>query len=252
MNQYEYPPARAQIGNFNGATQQASGTSGLVPAPASGDAEKYLKGNGVWGTVPTEVNEYASESAFPATGSAGVLYIAKDTNEIFRWDDTEGEYVAISSAGGETALHKVVFSIATTDWTATTGGYTASVTDVNITTDSEEIVIYDDSIGNLTSNIGYTKATGAITFFVESLPTGAVGGRILIIGGSIAYDSKLNKNQGAANAGKVMKVGLTGELTPETIATLPAVTSADNGKIMTVVNGAWAAASMTAWQGGNY
>ena len=33
---------------------------------------------------------------------------------------------------------------------------------------------------------------------------------------------------------------------------VPAVSSSDNGKFMTVVNGAWAATTMSAWQGGNY
>lgn len=33
---------------------------------------------------------------------------------------------------------------------------------------------------------------------------------------------------------------------------VPAVSSSDNGKFMTVVNGAWAATTMTAWQGGSY
>lgn len=33
---------------------------------------------------------------------------------------------------------------------------------------------------------------------------------------------------------------------------LPAVTSSDNGKVLSVVNGAWAAASLQAWQGGSY
>ena len=33
---------------------------------------------------------------------------------------------------------------------------------------------------------------------------------------------------------------------------LPAVTSSDNGKFLTVVNGAWAATTMQSWQGGSY
>lgn len=36
------------------------------------------------------------------------------------------------------------------------------------------------------------------------------------------------------------------------ISDLPAVSSADNGKILTVVNGEWAALSLSVWQGGNY
>lgn len=36
---------------FTGATSAAAGAEGLVPAPASGDDDKFLKGDGTWGTV---------------------------------------------------------------------------------------------------------------------------------------------------------------------------------------------------------
>lgn len=47
-----------------------------------------------------------------------------------------------------------------------------------------------------------------------------------------------------ARQGKVLK-----ELIDDV---LPDVTSADNGKFLTVVNGAWAATAMQEWQGGSY
>ena len=34
-----------------GATSSTAGTRGLVPAPAAGDEDKFLKGNGTWGSV---------------------------------------------------------------------------------------------------------------------------------------------------------------------------------------------------------
>lgn len=36
---------------MTGATSQAAGTSGLVPAPTTSDVDKYLKGDGTWATV---------------------------------------------------------------------------------------------------------------------------------------------------------------------------------------------------------
>lgn len=36
---------------FGGATSQAAGSAGLVPAPTTGDVDKYLKGDGTWGAV---------------------------------------------------------------------------------------------------------------------------------------------------------------------------------------------------------
>lgn len=41
---------------FTGATSLADGTSGLVPAPTTTDVDKFLKGDGTWGTVSTAAN----------------------------------------------------------------------------------------------------------------------------------------------------------------------------------------------------
>ncbi len=38
----------AVVPNFEGATQSADGTAGLVPAPAAGDDSKFLSGDGTW------------------------------------------------------------------------------------------------------------------------------------------------------------------------------------------------------------
>ena len=204
------------------------------------------------------VEEYASESSFPATGETGKIYIADDNDELFRWDTTSSDYVSVGGGGGgggSSGLHKVSLSIATTDWTSVTGGYSATVTDSNIGSSSEEIVIYDDSIDSyLESNIRYTKdaSNNALTFTVTTMPTGTISGRILVITGGIDYDTKLNANQGSANSGKFMKVGSDGALEPANISELPAVTSSDNGKFLCVSNGAWAAVTMQAWQGGSY
>lgn len=40
----------ANINTMTGAGSSSAGAKGLVPAPASGDNEKYLKGDGTWGT----------------------------------------------------------------------------------------------------------------------------------------------------------------------------------------------------------
>ena len=40
------------ISEMTGATALAAGTSGLVPAPAAGDQEKFLSGDGTWKAIP--------------------------------------------------------------------------------------------------------------------------------------------------------------------------------------------------------
>ena len=42
-----------------GATSQAAGEAGLVPAPAIADKDKYLKGDGTWSTVPEAEKNYS-------------------------------------------------------------------------------------------------------------------------------------------------------------------------------------------------
>lgn len=43
-------PEEIQIEVMTGATADAAGASGLVPAPAAGEQDKYLRGDGMWAT----------------------------------------------------------------------------------------------------------------------------------------------------------------------------------------------------------
>lgn len=44
------------IDTMVGATTAKAGTRGLVPAPAAGESEKYLKGDGTWGSPSTDLS----------------------------------------------------------------------------------------------------------------------------------------------------------------------------------------------------
>lgn len=52
-------------GAFTGATEQANGTQGFVPAPSIADRTKFLCGNGTWTTVrecmPAEMNKWLED-----------------------------------------------------------------------------------------------------------------------------------------------------------------------------------------------
>lgn len=50
-----------------------------------------------------DVLEYASQSAFPATGEDGKIYIAKDTNKTYRWGGSSYTEISASLALGETS-----------------------------------------------------------------------------------------------------------------------------------------------------
>lgn len=96
---YQYAgwqPTDTTYSAFAGATAQQAGTAGLVPAPTTSDPDKFLKGDGTWGT-PTNTTysdftgtdgEEAGTSGLvpaPATTDAGKFLKADGT-----WDTAGG------------------------------------------------------------------------------------------------------------------------------------------------------------------
>lgn len=66
------------LSDFTGADGQNPGTHGLVPAPAAGDQNKVLKGDGTWGAIPKATDSaiggvIASQSQGFSTDSLGYL-----------------------------------------------------------------------------------------------------------------------------------------------------------------------------------
>ena len=105
---------------MNGASVSAGGVAdlGTVITDVSGklDASRVGTANGVAeldanGKVPSaqlpayvdDVLEYASLSAFPATGETGKIYVAVDTNVTYRWGGSAYVVIGSSLALGETS-----------------------------------------------------------------------------------------------------------------------------------------------------
>ena len=87
--------------NFTGATMQQAGTSGLVPAPTTSDPDRYLKGDGSWGT-PTDT-----------TYTAGTNVQISAQNVISATDTTYSNFVGTDGQTAGTA--GLVPAPATTD-----------------------------------------------------------------------------------------------------------------------------------------
>ena len=49
-------PSKATVSTMGAATSSSAGTAGLVPAPAAGDQDKFLRGNAAWNTVSDMIN----------------------------------------------------------------------------------------------------------------------------------------------------------------------------------------------------
>jgi len=60
---------------------------------------KPICGGGASGSS-IEVLEFANLASFPATGEAGIIYVALDTNLLYRWDGAA--YVGVGGASGST------------------------------------------------------------------------------------------------------------------------------------------------------
>lgn len=102
----------------NSDWNSVSGVSEILNKPTLGTAASKNTGvaNGVAeldanGLVPTsqlpayvdDVLEYASQSAFPATGETGKIYVALDTNLTYRWGGSAYVEISPSLALGETS-----------------------------------------------------------------------------------------------------------------------------------------------------
>ena len=73
---------------------------------ANGVAELDANGKVPSAQLPSYVDdvlEYASQSAFPATGETGKIYIALDTNKTYRWSGSAYVEISESLALGETS-----------------------------------------------------------------------------------------------------------------------------------------------------
>lgn len=79
--------------NFTGATSSVAGSAGLVPAPTTSDPDKFLKGDGTWGTPPN------------TTYTAGSNINIDANNEISATDTTYSNFTgATSSTAGANGL----------------------------------------------------------------------------------------------------------------------------------------------------
>lgn len=89
----------AHIDTMTGAGASSAGAKGLVPAPASGDNEKFLAGDGTWKAAPS-----GGTSAISDLTDVNVDEETLTDGQVLKWDDTEGEWVNADESGGSQAI----------------------------------------------------------------------------------------------------------------------------------------------------
>ena len=82
---------------FTGATSSAAGSTGFVPAPASGNQNKYLRGDGTWQTPPDTNTTYSIATASTAGLVKPVSVITKPA--INGASTTSGKYYHVQMSG---------------------------------------------------------------------------------------------------------------------------------------------------------
>lgn len=94
----------AHINTMTGAGSGSAGAKGLVPAPASGDSGKFLKGDGTWDTPSgggTGSILYGTATPTSQIGSDGDVYYQYETSQGGEWT-ADSEYL-VSTANSEFA-----------------------------------------------------------------------------------------------------------------------------------------------------
>lgn len=123
-------------------------------------------------SASSAVAEYANLAAFPETGASGIIYVAKDTDLLYRWDTVTEDYVGVGGSGGGGAVdsvngHTGVVVLTYSD----VGAEPAKGTDDNYVTDAEKVVIGntsgtntgDEDATSIKSKLGISTLSGSNT-----------------------------------------------------------------------------------------
>ena len=202
LDQPQIPDAQV-----NSDWNSVSGVSEILNKPTLGTAASKNTGvaNGVAeldanGLVPTsqlpayvdDVLEYASQSAFPATGETGKIYVALDTNLTYRWSGSAYVEISPSLALGETsstayagnkgkanadAISAIQTTLSGLATVATTGNYADLTGKPNIPTVNDATVTFTQG-GTTKGSITLNQAADA-TIALDAGGSGSGGHTIL-------------------------------------------------------------------------
>lgn len=91
---------------FTGATSSVAGSEGLVPAPTTSDPDKFLKGDGTWGTISQYTpTVFYIDRSLPVYGSLPVSSIHVYKDSALTETATLQELYDAIDAGGATLVH---------------------------------------------------------------------------------------------------------------------------------------------------
>lgn len=99
-----YVEIKSSMDVFTGATAQADGVAGIVPAPLIADRNKFLKGDGTWATVPDENTTYTLSGTTYGTSDATQIVTLTPSSGTATTAEIKALVGATSSAAGKAGL----------------------------------------------------------------------------------------------------------------------------------------------------
>lgn len=182
-----------------------------APTPTAGDNDTSIATTAfvtsavtaAGGSGENDVIEYANLAAFPATGTAGLIYVAQDTNKIYRWDAPAAITAVTWDAATVTAVTLSGGDLVATNTGTTSADQGARVATVNGKTSGKYYfeVVYTTAptTGGLNRGVGigtttstYTNMGGGGTTGVFSYYSGGIwsnGGSVGTLGPRGATDT---------------------------------------------------------------
>lgn len=251
---WEVPPdtdTDTTYSNFSGddGTSSNSGTTGLVPAPADGDAAggKFLKSDGTWTTPPdTDTNTTYSDftGATSSTDGTAGLVPQPDSGDEGKYLKGDGTWDTVSGTGGGEANQNAFSTVAvsgqdnvesdsSTDTLNLAAGSNVTIT-TNATTDTVTITATDSdtTYSNFAGDDGTTSNSGTAGLVPAPADGTAAAGKYLKADGTWAtppdtdtdttYSVVTSSADGlapqlpASAAGKFLKADGTWEVPPDT------------------------------------